>query len=203
MKIYKLSSQTDFQKLFSKIDIDKAGSNILAQKSKLNHIFIKDLKVGGANILKQEALSIGADLAVPRGTILAQNPLVDCVLIVSNRDIIKLSNKLKIQPFGLKELSIKLLQYINIKPHKTKIMGVINTNDDSFYSGSRYNNTNITKAIKQIKNMINDGADIIDIGGVSSRPGSQKIEVKDELKRVSPIIDAIMRKNYITKQFLV
>jgi dihydropteroate synthase len=67
-------------------------------------------------------------------------------------------------------------------------MGVINANDDSFFEGSRFQGK---EALSAIEKMINDGAKIIDIGGVSSRPGSEYPGVDEELRRVKPIIDEI------------
>jgi dihydropteroate synthase len=78
------------------------------------------------------------------------------------------------------------------KKDKIKIMGVINANDDSFFEGSRFKGDD---AIDTIEQMIDDGADIIDIGGVSSRPGSAIVDVKEELNRIKPICDAIKMRH--------
>lgn len=69
-----------------------------------------------------------------------------------------------------------------------QIMGVLNANDDSFYKQSRFTASN---AISKIQEMIQEGADIIDIGAVSSRPGSVGVSDAEELKRLKPILDAI------------
>jgi dihydropteroate synthase len=67
-------------------------------------------------------------------------------------------------------------------------MGVINANDDSFFEGSRFKGR---RAVKEIETMIDNGANIIDIGGVSSRPGSEAVSEEEELKRVKPVIDEV------------
>jgi dihydropteroate synthase len=157
---------------------------------------IKDLHVGGANILKQDALSIGADLAVPRGTIIAQEKYVDAVLIGTTSHFEILSKKELSQPFGLKDLALQLQKFTKKYKRDIKIMGVININDDSFYKKSRFSGK---KAIKKIDKMIKQGASIIDIGAVSSRPGSIKVSQKDELKRIKPICDEI-KKQKLYKQ---
>jgi dihydropteroate synthase len=72
------------------------------------------------------------------------------------------------------------------------IMGIINATPDSFYSGSRYENINL--ALKQVRKMIEDGVDIIDIGGESTSPFSTKITVEEEIKRVVPVIRAIRKE---------
>lgn len=67
-----------------------------------------------------------------------------------------------------------------------KIMGVINCTPDSFYAGSRTNNINHAKAM--IEKMVEEGVDILDIGGRSSRPGSDEISDEEEIQRISEII---------------
>ncbi len=79
---------------------------------------------------------------------------------------------------------------------QTKIMGVINANEDSFFKGSRFEGSNAILAIEQ---MIEDGANIIDIGGVSSRPGSISVSAQEELKRVKPIIDLVFEQKLYEK----
>jgi len=163
MNLYKINSN-DYESLYKNLGTEEGGSKILAKKSYMNCIYIKDLHTGAANILKQDALSIGADLAVPRGTILNTTKTVNAILIASNKHLEILSKKELAQPFGLKEVAKQLKSHIHKTNKKVKIMGVINANDDSFYSSSRFKNND---AIKKINEMINDGANIIDIGAVS------------------------------------
>ena len=69
-------------------------------------------------------------------------------------------------------------------------MGVVNANDDSFFDGSRFKDL---EAVKKIQKMIEEGADIIDIGAVSSRPNAPIVSVKEELLRISPILEEIKK----------
>ena len=71
-------------------------------------------------------------------------------------------------------------------------MGIINTTPDSFYSGSR--KSKVDEALQTAAQMLNDGAAILDIGGQSTRPGSEQISAAEELKRVIPIIEAIHKE---------
>ena len=71
---------------------------------------------------------------------------------------------------------------------KTKIMGVINANEDSFFTDSRFNGL---RAVEKIHNMIDDGADIIDIGAISSRPGSKLVSKEEEFLRLKELISLI------------
>ena len=84
----------------------KSGVAIMSKKQKVHTLFIKDLHVGAANILKQDALSIiGADLAVPEGVIIAKDKFVNALLIGTTKHFEILSRKELSQPFGLKELA--------------------------------------------------------------------------------------------------
>ena len=72
-----------------------------------------------------------------------------------------------------------------------KIMGILNVTPDSFYDGGVYSNEK--EVLKQVEKMILDGVDIIDIGGYSSKPGAKTITIKEEEKRVLPIIKLIYK----------
>ena len=73
-----------------------------------------------------------------------------------------------------------------------KIMGILNITPDSFYDGGMFDSNK--KILKQVEKMLEDGADIIDIGGCSSKPGSKKVIIDDEIKRVIPTIELIKSK---------
>ena len=75
---------------------------------------------------------------------------------------------------------------------KPLVMGIINITPDSFYQGSRSMNADII--LKKAEQMLNEGADILDIGGQSTRPGSEPISVDEELKRIINPIEAIHKK---------
>ena len=195
MEIYKIDN-IDIAKEMQKLNVDKAGIAIMKKKANLHFFYIKNIYCGASNILKQDALSIGAELAVPNGSVDCKIKYHDAILICNDKQLEILSNKEKAQPYKLKLLASFLANYKNPKKFSTKIMGVINANDDSFFSGSRFKGKN---AIKAIEKMIEEGADIIDIGGVSSRPGSEYPGVEEELNRVMPIIKEIFKAKLYDK----
>ena len=197
MKIEKLSNETDIKKRLKKLGVDGGGINILAAKAKVHIIYIYDLHVGAANILKQDALSIGADLAVPRGTVIAFKPKVDCILIATTRELQILAKKELAQPFDLPEVAKRLKEFILVeKPKSIEIMGIINANDDSFYVGSRFKDYD---AIEKIEQMIEEGATMIDVGAVSSRPNAPVVKVDEELLRVEAIFKLINKRKLYEK----
>jgi dihydropteroate synthase len=195
MQTYKISIN-DTKSFYKNLGCDSGGISILSKKSKLHTLYIKDLHVGAANILKQDALSIGADLAVPSGVIIAKDKYVDAVLIGTTKHFETLARKELAQPFGLKELAKSLKDYVRENDFKTKIMGVLNANEDSFFKNSRFDNS---QASLRIEKMIEDGANIIDIGAVSSRPGSIAVEEDVELMRIKDIVDTIYKNKYYEK----
>ena len=195
MEIYKIDN-IDIAKEMQKLNVDKAGIAIMKKKANLHFFYIKNIYCGASNILKQDALSIGAELAVPNGSVDCKIKYHDAILICNDKQLEILSNKEKAQPYKLRFLASFLANYKNPKKFSTKIMGVINANDDSFFSKSRFKGKN---AIKAIEKMIEEGADIIDIGGVSSRPGSEYPGVEEELNRVMPIIKEIFKAKLYDK----
>lgn len=72
-----------------------------------------------------------------------------------------------------------------------RVMGILNITPDSFYEGSRLKNA--YEALKKAEQMIGEGADFLDIGGMSTRPGSEVLNENDELKRVIPVIEIILK----------
>jgi dihydropteroate synthase len=74
---------------------------------------------------------------------------------------------------------------------KTYIMGILNVTPDSFSDGGRFND--MSEAINQAKKMVDEGADIIDIGGESTRPGHASVSEEEEIKRVIPVVEALSK----------
>ena len=75
---------------------------------------------------------------------------------------------------------------------RTYIMGILNVTPDSFSDGGNFNS--VDKALKHAKEMIKEGADIIDLGGESTRPGHNYVDADEELKRVIPVIKKLKRR---------
>ncbi|EAI4414100.1 dihydropteroate synthase [Campylobacter fetus] len=187
MRVFKIDANSGFESICYTIKPQKAGLNIMKQKSHLNFFYIKDIKRAAANILKQDALSIGAELVSSKETVLGGDELENALLIANDKQISYLAKKELMQDFGLKTLA-KFISKEFRKPDNPLIMGVLNFNEDSFNPSSR---TNIHEAVFKIEKMINDGASYVDIGMVSSRPGSQYIGSEHEFNRVKPVIDEI------------
>ncbi len=75
---------------------------------------------------------------------------------------------------------------------KTLVMGILNATPDSFYDGGRYDQ--FDSALARAEQMLSEGADILDIGGESTRPGSEPVPVEEEIRRVVPLVEAIAHR---------
>ena len=165
-----------------------------------------NLKPYEANILKQLCLSLGFDCAVSRDTVTCKCEYTNCLIFANYYQINNLIIKLKEQPFRLKYAAKCLQEVLNLErlPElkcgkyvfdwtRPYVMGILNCTPDSFSDGGKYNTEE--KALIKIEEMIQDGADIIDIGGESTRPGAQPLLSEEERKRVIPVIKAVRSKN--------
>ncbi|WP_456392481.1 dihydropteroate synthase [Nitratifractor sp.] len=188
MRIYRIGETREREALLRRLEVREEGVRIMARKMRTLWILIRDLRTPAANILKQDALSIGADLAVPGGVITCEKERVDALLIATEAQLRTLARKERAQPFGLKALARELEAFLLEAKAPLRIMGVLNANEDSFYAGSRFIGA---AALERIEAMIQEGAAIIDIGGVSSRPGAEPVRAEEELARVRPLCDAV------------
>ncbi len=196
MQLYRLGDLSNTRALLKQLGVESGGIAIMSKKMELLCFYIKALRTPAANILKQDALSIGAELAVPGGVITCEKEHFDCILIGTRKHIEILSRKELAQPFGLKTLAKELQAFLNPVTFPVRIMGVINANEDSFYSKSRFQ---ARDAVARIEAMIEEGAQIIDIGAVSSRPGAEPVDAQTELARIKPICDAVKRSKLYEK----
>ena len=172
------------------IGFDKSYANKASEKFEYKNIKIYSLTPAQANIIKQTAISLGADCATHREVITGKIEKSDCIIGGSISEIKKIGEKLKFQPFSLKELGQNLIAYAdkNIQPQKLcKIVGILNLTDNSFSDGGLYND--FEKAKEHLLEMIEDGADIIDIGAESTKPYSTPVSDKYQLEKLLPIIE--------------
>jgi len=194
------------------IKVDNYGIKIMVPKAVSHLVRINSLSNIAANILKQEMLSLGADVAVARGSLSGGTGKTDCLLIGNLSQFQRLNEKLKFQPFGLEVLSqqlsraladyardglrLKLGRFTLNLTERPQIMGIVNITPDSFSGDGLYQEGRNSKEriIAYVDKLIRDGADIIDIGGESSRPGARQLALKEELSRVIPVIRILAKK---------
>ena len=192
-----------------KIGVDAASIPWLSPKALSITMKLENISTFAANIIKQEMLGKGGDVAVNRGVANFSTETSDVLIMGTYSQYNKLIYKLEMQPGSLRDIAeeIKRIligldigkpEYFECGKHKlpigekTYIMGILNVTPDSFSDGGKYNNTE--SAVKRVKHMIENGADIIDIGGESTRPGHQPLDAIEEINRVVPVIEVLAKE---------
>lgn len=184
----------DLIKEIESVGFDKSYSHVACDKFEYKNIKIFDLSPAQANILKQTALSQGADCATHKETITGKIEKTDCILGGSVAQIKKIAEKLAKQPFELKNLGRMLLQHLHHSVSgKTKVVGILNLTKNSFSDGGKF--YEFDKAITHLNEMINDGADIIDIGAESTKPYSKPVGADEQLEHLIPVLEYINKNN--------
>lgn len=204
MKFFKINPNTDFNLLCSFINPHKMGQKIMSEKTQIHFIFIKDISTPAANILKQDALRVGAELITHKEVITAKITYSNALLMATKEQIQKLINKEKLQDFGLKNLA-RFLENDFSKPKQAELMAVINVNEDSFNADSRVSYKDFEERLNEILAL---NPEYIDIGAVSSRPKSvycgkeeefRYCGKEEEFRRLKNVLDLIYDKNYYEK----
>ncbi|MBM3246162.1 MAG: dihydropteroate synthase [Candidatus Omnitrophica bacterium] len=201
--------QKELTRQMRRIKVDPYGIKIMLPKALAYPVKISALSNIAANILKQEMLSLGGDVAIARGALTGKSQKTDCLLIGNLAQFSRLNEKLNRQPFGLNRLaaglsaalgnyqkdkfSLELGSHRLNLSRRTNIMGILNLTPDSFSADGLYPSC-VDKAVKISANMVKDGADIIDVGGQSSRPGARPVSIKEELARIVPIIKVLSKR---------
>jgi len=203
-RLLSLATLPDAEAELHRIGVDPAGIALMAGKMLTRCIHLPGLPCRQANILKQEMLSLGGDAAVARGTVACSIERTDVVLIGTEKQLHRLCDKLKPQPFGLPALGAEIRALLaraaqpaaywqtsrrRLQLDRPLIMGILNVTPDSFSDGGRYATTDL--AVEQALAMIDQGADIIDIGGESTRPGARPVPETEESGRVVPVIERL------------
>ncbi len=193
---------------FERIDVHPAGIELMEPKSRLFCVKICGLNVKQANVLKQEALAVGADAAVPYSVLNLEDKNVDVIVIGNLRHYRRLVEKLEKQFFNLKEVGQEIINVISNYENPASrfwvsdreividdfmIMGILNITPDSFYDGGRYFR-DTSFAVERAVEMESQGASIIDIGAESSRPGSAEIDEEEEIKRLIPVLKELKKR---------
>jgi dihydropteroate synthase len=199
-----LRNTAEARRELERIGVDPAGIGRMLPKMELLPILVPDLRAAAANIIKQELLSLGGDAAVARGTVACSIEKTDVLLIASRKQLTALCDKLAQQPFGLTTLALQLrelLATLTTRPTSWKlagrelslkrplIMGILNVTPDSFSDGGRF--IDAGAAVSHALRMEDQGADIIDIGAESTRPGAPLVSSDEELQRLLPVLEAL------------
>jgi len=194
----------EYDPLMKKLTVSSSGISIMKDRFKMKSFMISDISTPAANVVKQHVLSLGGEAAVPAYSVNCSNPKADLIFSVREDRLPALLEKFRCQCWKLPEVAEKIERLIINKPpwfsfssekfntESPLIMGILNVTPDSFSDGGKF--AKFENAVSHAEKMILDGADIVDIGGESTRPGAATVEESDEIKRVVPVIKAIREK---------
>jgi len=167
-----------------------------SEKYQYKNLKIFSLSSAQANILKQTALSFGADCAVHKDVITGKINNSDVILGGSYSQLRKILDKLKKQPFSLSILADEIEKQLKSTKTKTQIVGILNITDNSFSDGGDFFDED--KAYAKLQTLIEDGADIIDIGAESTKPGVDSVDAETQIQRIMPVLEFIKSNNITT-----
>ncbi len=217
MQILQYKTSGDLVRFMREIRVDPYGIQIMYPKALGYCVRLNRVSNICANILKQEMLSLGADAAVSRDTLTGKTKTTDCLLLGNLSQYNSLCEKLAKQPFGLHKVGRELAELIanyqkenfllNTPKYKLRlkqghplIMGIVNLTPDSFSGDGQFSpesgvrSPEPNRIIELARKMVREGADIIDIGGESSRPGAKPVSAKKELARIIPALKLLVKK---------
>ncbi len=183
----------DIEKELQQVGFDEGYRVAASYKYKYKNLKIYDLTPAQANIIKQTAISCGADCATHRDVITGKVEHSDIILGGSESELKKIAEKLRQQPFKLDELGNTIIESLNVKKRTTKLVGILNVTPDSFSDGGLYFNPPDSQ--KHLMQMVEDGADMIDIGAESTRPFSEEVVSEEQVRRLKPILEFIHKEN--------
>ena len=189
------------------IGVHQASIETFMNKSAILPLKVLKVRTPAANIIKQEMLACGGDCAIHAGCVVCAQDHSDILLLGTKKHYRLLLQKMAMMPyFGLPKIKEELQSFLENAPLKTiladnrvleydhvVVMGILNITPDSFYADSRVRV--IDEVINRAGQMLRDGAEILDIGGESTRPGSDSINPQEEIARIVPVVEAL-RKEY-------
>ena len=181
--------------------VDPVGIDIMEGKSRHHLIRLDDVDLRAALILKQDMLSLGGEAALCReaaGLAIRKTPVL---LMGTTRQMRGLVSKLGEQPFKLADISRSIEELLDnidngsryvvrgqdlLSGGRKAVVGILNVTEDSFSDGGKY--AERESAVARGIEMAAQGADIIDVGGESTRPGARPVSAKEEMENVIPVI---------------
>ena len=189
------------------IGVHQASIETFMNKSAILPLKVLKVRTPAANIIKQEMLACGGDCAIHAGCVVCAQDHSDILLLGTKKHYRLLLQKMAMMPyFGLPKIKEELQSFLENAPLKTiladnrvleydhvVVMGILNITPDAFYADSRVRG--IDEVINRAGQMLRDGAEILDIGGESTRPGSDSINPQEEIARIVPVVEAL-RKEY-------
>lgn len=204
-RVVEARSFAELAQEIARTESDPEGVGIMTRKGRIFPVVVDGVSLKASPLLKQELLAVGADAAHARG--IADHSATESrvLLLATWGQYQRILPKLRRQPFRLRQLADEvesaLRHYTSRAPRtvpgahrnlvigdRTLVMGVLNVTPDSFSDGGRFVASDA--AIARAREMVSEGAAIIDIGGESTRPGADPVPWEEEWRRVGPVLKA-------------
>ena len=203
-----VSSANDLKRHLSEIavtddEIEKISDMFLYCTVKLEGVDTR-----AANLMKTSIENLGGAIAMRKEAREFTVRETDVIISGSRHTLGVLATRLRGEPFGLDGIAAEISACISTGARimswgsrtldftrKTYVMGILNCAPDSFYPASRANT--IKDALRAGREMIEAGVDIIDVGGESTRPGSDPVPLEEEVRRVLPVVQALRAESAV------
>ncbi len=204
--IIETSSASDASALMAEIGVAAEGIDIMAPAVPGQLARVDGLEPHEAVILKQEALALGGDAALPTDAYHLQGESCNALVMATDAQLTGLGERLALHGGVLADLGSELLEAVENRRRLDGdtglpralgdgpwlVMGILNVTPDSFYDGGRHAATDA--ALEHAMAMADAGAGIIDVGGESTRPGAGAVSERQELDRVLPVIEGLVSR---------
>ncbi len=184
------------------------GASYMADKAAFYNVFAENLRDPAVQILKEAVLSTGGEVVTNRDVLIHKAGHSGVLIMATYKQFKTIIRRLRLQQFGLPDLAKELEALFQgmkegerIMPYcggelvfgkRTLVMGILNCTPDSFSDGGKW--FDCDRAVEHALAMAEEGADIIDIGGESTRPGSAAVSAEEEMDRVLPVIEGLRGK---------
>jgi dihydropteroate synthase len=203
-----IATAADLKRHLNEIDVPDEEIEKISDSFLYCTLKLESVDTRAANLLKSSIEALGGGIAMRKEARDYTVRETDVMITGSRRTLELLSLKLKGEPFGLEAIGAEIAACLASGnrtmswadrvldfTRKTYVMGILNATPDSFYPSSR--SPTMKEAMAAVSKMIGAGADIIDVGGESSRPGSDSIPLEEEVRRVIPVVEAIREQSDI------
>lgn len=208
MRLLSVDNPADLKRELAAVGADPQCWPIFLAKSRVVAVKVEGLSTAGANILKQTAIACGGDCAVNRAIVSGRVRHTDALLFVTMRQLRALVDRLASQPECVARLvpelvglsmrmllparTVKLGRKTIDLSSRTYVMGILNVTPDSFSDGGQF--LEPRAALDHAMALAEAGADFIDVGAESTRPGSQSVPAKEQLARLLPVLRAVKKR---------
>ncbi|MBD3291733.1 MAG: dihydropteroate synthase [Armatimonadia bacterium] len=189
-----------------KVGVYPTAAPWMAAKARTHAVRVEGVPGPAAALLKQEMLALGGDCAVHRRVADFNAEPAAVIALGDARTFERLAERATQQPHGLAEIAGEVLAAVTAAAdegprtldcagtaveigRRTLVMGIVNVTPASF-SGDGLE-SDVDSAVEQARKFVEAGCDILDVGGESTRPGSEGVDVDEELERVLPVVEAL------------